>query len=115
MSGYWWCPRCKDPVDGNQVTYEECHELCGHTVQWITPAEKTRMQELEVENFKLRATIAERDTQLDLAEKLIGEEWAGGGDWQWCRCCDARFDAGHKLGCLRAKWFRGMEAYARGH
>jgi hypothetical protein len=25
----WWCPTCKQDVDGRNVTYEEYHETCG--------------------------------------------------------------------------------------
>ena len=31
---YWWCPACQCEVDGTRVTYEELHDVCGHSVEW---------------------------------------------------------------------------------
>lgn len=31
---YWWCPECKQELDGCQVTYQEKCESCGTTVVW---------------------------------------------------------------------------------
>ena len=28
----WWCPTCREAVDGIHVTYEERHERCGSLV-----------------------------------------------------------------------------------
>jgi hypothetical protein len=32
---YWWCPSCKEEVDGRSVTFQEKHENCGYPVKWI--------------------------------------------------------------------------------
>lgn len=37
LGGYWWCPNCKAEIGAYHVTYQECHEDCGHKVEWITP------------------------------------------------------------------------------
>ncbi len=43
-SNYWWCPTCKRAVPGTEVTYEECHEICGTYIgavndsQWLRKA-----------------------------------------------------------------------------
>ena len=40
----WWCPTCKDWIDGSHVTHNECHEACGTYLNaasdpdWITQA-----------------------------------------------------------------------------
>ncbi len=36
-AGYWWCPNCKEEIGAYHVTYQEKHESCGHSVEWITP------------------------------------------------------------------------------
>ena len=30
--GYWWCPECREAVDGHEVTFQEYHERCGTKV-----------------------------------------------------------------------------------
>ena len=76
-----------------------------------------QVEDLAAENRALKsmlaircADVAQLGTRLDLAEKLIGEEWAGSGtgEWKWCRCCESQSDE-HNPGCIRAKWFRMME------
>lgn len=32
---HWYCPNCKTPLRGNQVTYYEKCEDCGTDVEWI--------------------------------------------------------------------------------
>ena len=39
--GYWWCRNCKAEIGAYHVTYQECHEDCGHKVEWITPVTAT--------------------------------------------------------------------------
>lgn len=32
--GFWWCPECKQEVDGTNVTFEEFHDACGTPVEF---------------------------------------------------------------------------------
>ena len=42
----WWCPKCRDEIDGLHVTYEEIHETCGYRVLDYNPdAEIKRLRE----------------------------------------------------------------------
>jgi hypothetical protein len=36
-AGYWWCPGCEEEVDSSRVTFQECHDACGHHVEWKDP------------------------------------------------------------------------------
>jgi DNA repair exonuclease SbcCD ATPase subunit len=58
---YWWCPNCREEVDGHHVTYQEQHEACGHLVESIsiTPEKQERIAKLEAELAKARATLGE--------------------------------------------------------
>jgi len=51
---YWWCPNCREEVDGHHVTYQEQHEACGHLVESITPEKQERIAELEAELAKVK-------------------------------------------------------------
>ena len=35
----WWCPNCKELLDGSRVTYQERCDTCGHGVSWIDQKE----------------------------------------------------------------------------
>jgi hypothetical protein len=61
---YWWCPNCREEVDGHHVTYQEQHEACGHLVEPITPEEHGRIAVLEDE---MRFLNKERDSYLSQA------------------------------------------------
>jgi hypothetical protein len=37
MSGYWYCPHCREEVGNFSVTFQELHGSCGHPVVWIKP------------------------------------------------------------------------------
>jgi chromosome segregation ATPase len=61
---YWWCPNCREEVDGHHVTYQEQHEACGHLVESITPEKQERIAELEDE---MRFLNKERNSYLSQA------------------------------------------------
>jgi formate dehydrogenase maturation protein FdhE len=47
MSDYfWWCPNCKEEVDGHNVTFQEHHEVCGSVVQICELQDKPLTQQL---------------------------------------------------------------------
>lgn len=67
---YWWCPECKEEVDGSRVTNDEHHDFCGTNVVVCTvqseyhprlyqdlqsqlTASQERCKELEKENKHL--------------------------------------------------------------
>jgi len=35
MAGTWWCQKCKEAVISQRVTFQECHDTCGHPVEWV--------------------------------------------------------------------------------
>lgn len=38
MCGYWYCPTCKEEVDGSRVTFSEHHDAdCNTPVVWVEP------------------------------------------------------------------------------
>ncbi len=32
---HWWCSSCKEIVEPIDVTFEECHDKCGSSVEWV--------------------------------------------------------------------------------
>ena len=69
---YWWCPNCREEVDGHHVTYQEQHEACGHLVESITPEKQERIAELEREkqmyiNSTDRLTARVKELEAELA------------------------------------------------
>lgn len=65
--GYWWCQNCKEEVGSYHVTYQEKHESCGHTVEWIDPVESVS------ELTALREKLAERDARIAEISKKYDE------------------------------------------
>ena len=43
--GHWWCDECKTPTEPTRVTFEECHDKCGHPVRWIDFVAKEQQSE----------------------------------------------------------------------
>jgi len=52
----WWCPTCKDAIDGSHVTYTEHHEVCGTYLGDCQPPNVEKHTDL---NAKLAAANAE--------------------------------------------------------
>jgi hypothetical protein len=44
IDNYWWCPNCHEEVDARNVTYQECHDSCGHRVQWVENIDSDRLE-----------------------------------------------------------------------
>lgn len=62
-SSDWWCPNCKEVVNGH-VTFYERHELCGAAVESVENGESVtamaeRLARLTEENGKLRIEVAQ--------------------------------------------------------
>ena len=56
----WWCPKCRDEIDGSHVTFDEVHEVCGYRVLDYNPdAELKRLRD-EIENLRERVTVGRR-------------------------------------------------------
>jgi hypothetical protein len=61
---YWYCPNCKEEVDGSCVTFQELHEVCGHPVECITPEDNLQsrldaaLAEVELLNTRLERNYA---------------------------------------------------------
>lgn len=66
--GYWWCPVCEEEVDSRRVTFQECHDSCGHHVQWIDEKEAT-----------LTATLTARIAELEGALKPFAAAFENNG------------------------------------
>lgn len=43
---YWYCPHCKEEIDPTNVTFQELHDTCGHTVEWIEGIDLDRLEEI---------------------------------------------------------------------
>lgn len=33
--GYWWCERCQEEVDDENVTLGDLHDSCGTECEWV--------------------------------------------------------------------------------
>jgi len=81
MEGYWYCPYCNVEVDPQNVTYQELHDTCGHSVHFV-----------EINKPSYEQLQAERDSYRELTEWFInlamGCGKAGGrpesGEWDDC-------------------------------
>jgi len=54
----WWCPTCKDWIDGAQVTYTEYHETCGTYLGNCQPRDWEDDEELKELEGRLNDRIA---------------------------------------------------------
>jgi hypothetical protein len=50
--GYWWCPNCREEVDSRNVTFQEKHENCGHSVDWIEEHINDAISELKTPRWE---------------------------------------------------------------
>jgi len=76
---YWWCPNCREEVDGHHVTYQEQHEVCGHLVESIsiTPEKQERLAELEAELTKVKECNMALHKMMMAKQDLLEAELAG--------------------------------------
>lgn len=52
MDRHSWCPKCREYIHNNQVTFEETHDGCGAMVMEKDPEEKLAAFRTEVEQYK---------------------------------------------------------------
>lgn len=55
--GYWWCRECRCECSPKHVTFGECHEDCGHPVEWITPHQRSLINALERKLAEAKAEV----------------------------------------------------------
>jgi hypothetical protein len=60
----WWCPKCRDEIDGSHVTFDEVHEVCGYRMLDYNPdAELKRLREaVDALQVNLRIFIHAHET-----------------------------------------------------
>lgn len=75
-AGGWWCPTCRVPVDGRQVTFEERHKACGTPVGATPTSEdadfaiaRAEVLKLDIELAACSATSAALRDDLDAARE----------------------------------------------
>lgn len=66
---YWWCPECKEEVDGRRVTFQELHDSCGTRV--IEKVTQPSEHGVEVPHELCVAW----DTQAINAAPVPGKDW----------------------------------------
>ena len=74
VAGDWWCPNCKEALDGSRVTFQERCDTCGQAVEWIEAAVATEVERLRAELTRLRAELEEARGYKVEADRLA-REW----------------------------------------
>jgi hypothetical protein len=56
---YWWCHPCGVKVAPATVTFETCHDRCGHEVEHISPEEVGLVEQLRAEVNRLQDQLVQ--------------------------------------------------------
>jgi hypothetical protein len=84
---YWWCHHCGVKVAPATVTFEICHNRCGHTVEHITPEEVGLVEQLRTEINRLQDQLVQLvsfETTEKRNEALLRDRRLPPDDYDWC-------------------------------
>src|SRR3990172_1960356 len=77
MDRHSWCPKCREYIHANQVTFEETHDGCGMMVIEKDPEEELAPIRAERDAALSRAEEAERNLAQYKVEHadIVGRDW----------------------------------------
>lgn len=126
MTAYWWCPECKQEIAAQTVTFQECHEVCGHPAEWIIAEEAGLVETLraalaQAEDKAMAGALQELVDRIchnfspdELGDRIMEAVTQAAAAltappapaWIWCPTCGTSAPSGqevkHKDGCVAA-------------
>jgi len=73
MDRHSWCPKCREYIHSNQVTFEETHDGCGAMVMEKDPEEELASLRAERDAAFSRIRQLEEAVQLQMNLKIAAE------------------------------------------